>query len=57
MKKTYYKIWVGEDDWWVCVLGDLISSIPEWTKEYREIKISQIELTDEEFEDMPEYQG
>ena len=57
MKKTYYKIWVGEDNWWVCTLGDLIPSIPEWTKEYGEIRISWISLTDKEFEDMPEYQG
>jgi hypothetical protein len=57
MKKTYYKIWIAEDEWWVCTLGDLIASLAEWTKEYGEIKISWISLTDKEFEDMPEYQG
>ena len=66
-KKIYFKVYQDKDSidgmYYVDTIANCIKNIPHWLKEYRENDeclppiFEIVEMTDEEFENLPEFEG
>jgi len=56
MKKTFYKIIWDKDTWWICSEEDLSINIVDWiTDNEGKIRIKTVQMTQEQFDKLPEF--
>lgn len=54
-KKTYYKFFISDSDWWVSSKADFLSGIKHWIEEYDWFFVEVVEMTEEDFNKLPEH--